>query len=71
MSDEWEGRLVGFGDEDDETGVLYFDPRCPNCRRFIKFPKSIKVRTINGVAENVWCKCSRCGEVEPDSVGYI
>jgi len=49
----------------------YFDPRCPNCYRFIRFPETIEHNDMGNIR---WPKgqptCSRCGPVKAGLVGW-
>ena len=48
-----------------------FERLCPNCARFLKFPKTINYRERwDGICEFKKIRCSRCGPVEAVHVGW-
>jgi len=50
---------------DFSEGSIWIDPRCPNCKRFIKMGE-ITIWLWNYHLEFKGFKCSKCGKIQPD-----
>lgn len=65
------------GERDEAPLIVYgingpaFERLCPSCGRFMKFPKTVKwSEDMYGICEFKKVKCSKCGPVEPNHVGW-
>lgn len=48
-----------------------FERLCQKCARFMKFPKRIKWKeNFSGMCKFSKIRCSKCGPVEPNHVGW-
>jgi hypothetical protein len=64
--DRDEAPIIGYG----KDGPA-FERLCPQCGRFLKMPKEFHWRErFDGICEFQKVECSKCGEIEPNHVGW-
>lgn len=61
--------LIVYGNPENEGPA--FERICPQCSRFLKFPKTMLWHeSADGRCKFQNVTCSRCGEVEPKHIGW-
>ena len=61
-------RRVVYGDED--HGDALFIPVCPNCGRFVKADKEIRI-SYRGITDDPNATCKKCGRVAMPCEGFV
>jgi hypothetical protein len=67
---EDERNYISYGG-DGECGQVVFIRRCPECLRFVKADKSVKVNDINGLKDEPNATCSKHGRVKMMFQGFF
>ncbi len=61
-------RRIQYGN--DIVGDAIFIPVCPNCGRFVKADKKVRIREVDGRIMDTNATCKKCGRVNMPFEGY-
>lgn len=64
-------KRIRYLDESGSFGDAIFIPVCPNCGRFVKANKRIKVSEMQGLKDEPNAKCKKCGNVKMPFEGFF